>query len=641
MTEHRRSSHSSLFFVPSSPFPSSSSFDRDDLTDNHCTAAIRQISSATLTTNTTRTTQSTSRRKLMKALTYRDATTACGAAIMLIFLHLILLSPKRDLVQAALPSSASSSSSSFDLSQNRQNIPVSTTITRKFTDGHDFFSSPVTNNSQGKGIIYVNHAFSNPIDNMSTLDSFAATTSQRGPVQIRRLSTTGTSVDEDLISSVSTAVLFNGTGTPGIDILVTAVHDTKTQHIRLLAWTVSRGGDIGERGIVDRIADSYGTQMIDSQGTGGEGPVVRVFDLCATRIANGNGVPGINNIVVVAVVDPDSKLKILTYKLERVLRNTQDGDTKEKAEYSYAFTPSADSFTTSDPNGNTNSVMVDPAFVRVTTMPDEKGILPSYILTASLSDRGSNLMLTTWSLLPTSQSSSSSSAQPVIKYIDTISAGPVFETSLIRLAYPFHRYVSTSVRTGASLSLKVILWHVGYDGRLARVADSGAAAGVASIVRSTSNGGSLYTAVKTGEGALKIIRWIPQYTPWTFDLLRAGDSGVQAGAVEDEAGIVTESGSTFTRLVCAVRMKSDGPGRGRVRIISWIVNRRGSFVREGDTGPKGGTEKEGDGLDGVGVDEDDGVYSFVNVDFASGRVVTSGRTEDGRLRLVVWSITYS
>lgn len=441
---------------------------------------------------------------------------------------------------------------------------------------------------------------------------------------------------------MATAVLFNGTGIPGVDILVTAVHDTNTKRIRLLAWTVTRGGGTGESGIVERIADTHGKENAGFETPGGEGPVVRVFDLCAVRIGNGHGVPGINNIVIVAVADTDSKLKLLTYTLEPVLGNTQQNDNtannNNKAEYSHAFTPNGDSFTTSDQNINKRSILVNPSFVQVTTMPDEKGVLPSYIVTASLSSHSSNLMLTTWDLHPPSQSSSPS---PVIKYIDTISAGPVSETSLIRLAYPFHRYVSTSVRTGLTFSLKVVLWHVGYDGRLSRVADSGNAAGPATVVRSAANGGSLYTAVKTSEGALKIIRWIPQYTMWTFDLFRAGDSGLQAGPVEDEAGIVAESGSRFTRLVCAVRMAIDGPGRGRLRVITWIVNQRGLFIREGDTGPKGGAENEVNRDGVIGEDEDEAVYSFVNVNFVSGRVVTSGRTEDGRLKLVVWSITYS
>lgn len=414
-----------------------------------------------------------------------------------------------------------------------------------------------------------------------------------------------------------------------------------------MAWTVKRGvgGDAEENNIVERIADTHGKHSDGSEATtGGEGPVVRVFDVCAARIGNGrDGVPGLNNIVVVAVADTNSKLKLFSYKLEHVLLSSHARDNAagtNKEEYSHTFSPNGDSFSTSDPDTNHHSILVDPLFVQVTTMPEEEGVLPSYIVTASLSGHGSNLMLTTWNLTPHSHSSSSSF--PTINYIDTISAGPVSETSLIRLAYPFHRYVSTSVRTSVSASLKVILWHIGYDGRLARVADSGTAAGAATVVRSAANGGSLYTAVKTREGVLKIIRWIPQYTMWTFDLFRAGDSGMQAGSVEDEAGIVAESGNKFTRLVCAVRMKSDGPGNGRLRVITWTVNQRGLFVREGDTGPKGGGDKkEGDGDEGVGVDEDEDVYSFVNVDFVSGRVVTSGRTEDGTLKLVVWSITYN
>lgn len=172
--------------------------------------------------------------------------------------------------------------------------------------------------------------------------------------------------------------------------------------------------------------------------------------------------------------------------------------------------------------------------------------------------------------------------------------------------------VITAVRTSQG-TLQLISWQVSGTGSIARLADSGNQAGAASNI-DIARGSRVVTALRSGSGNLLLISWDVSATG---TITRRADSGNQAGAATDIKIIAVSS----TLLVVACRT-----GDGNLRLISWQLNANGTLTRLADSGNAAG---------GVGE------VSLLKLPLAGGgeRVLTSVRTADGNLRLIVWGVS--
>jgi hypothetical protein len=172
--------------------------------------------------------------------------------------------------------------------------------------------------------------------------------------------------------------------------------------------------------------------------------------------------------------------------------------------------------------------------------------------------------------------------------------------------------VITAVRTGQG-TLRLISWQVSGSGPISRLADSGDQAGTASNI-DIARGNRVVTALRNGSGSLMLISWDVNATG---TITRRADSGSQAGTATG-IKIIAVSNSLF---VTACRA-----GDGHLLLISWQLNPNGTFTRLADSGGAAG---------GVGE------VSLLKLPLAgiSERILTSVRASDGTLKLIVWRVS--
>jgi hypothetical protein len=171
--------------------------------------------------------------------------------------------------------------------------------------------------------------------------------------------------------------------------------------------------------------------------------------------------------------------------------------------------------------------------------------------------------------------------------------------------------VITAVRT-AQGALKLISWQVG-AGPISRLGDSGDQAGAASNI-DIARGARVVTALRNGSTNLMLISWD---VTANGTITRRGDSGNQAGTATN-IKIVAISNTLF---VVACRT-----GDGNLRLISWQLNANGSLTRLADSANAAG---------GIGE------VSLIKLPLAgnSERVLTAVRTTGGDLKLIVWRVS--
>ncbi len=182
----------------------------------------------------------------------------------------------------------------------------------------------------------------------------------------------------------------------------------------------------------------------------------------------------------------------------------------------------------------------------------------------------------------------------------------------ITLANRSNRLLVTAVRTGNG-RLRLITWRVNLDGSVARRGDSGNQAGTASQIDLARVSSSRFVvACRTASSNLRLISWSIN-TAGTVS--RRGDSGNQAG----QASLNRILALSSTIMLTASRISS-----GRLRLISWRLNSNGSLTRLSDSGNTAGNVSE---ISMVALPG-----SFPR------RVVTAVRTSGGNLRLIVWRV---
>jgi hypothetical protein len=167
----------------------------------------------------------------------------------------------------------------------------------------------------------------------------------------------------------------------------------------------------------------------------------------------------------------------------------------------------------------------------------------------------------------------------------------------------------TAVRAGDG-ALKLISWQINTAGPVTRLGDSGGQAGSASSI-DIARGNRYVVACRDGDGDLKLISWT---LGATGQLTRAGDSGGQAGT----ASLIKIVALSDTLFVVACR-----DGDGDLKLISWRLNSNGSLTRLGDSGNAAGSVSD---------------ISMLNFP-GSQRIVTSVRDGDGDLKLIVWDVS--
>jgi hypothetical protein len=185
---------------------------------------------------------------------------------------------------------------------------------------------------------------------------------------------------------------------------------------------------------------------------------------------------------------------------------------------------------------------------------------------------------------------------------------------------PVARRVVTAVRATDG-RLKLISWSISPVRRsVRRIADSGNLAGAVSVIAMTRIRESdlLVTAVRAGNGRLKLISW--RLRPnGTF--LRLGDSGDQGEEVSliCATAFGNELGDT---IVTAVKTAA-----GILKLIAWQVSDDGSSIQRRSEGTLSSRVRE------LSMDHSVGLVQG----FESG-VVTAAITEAGSLNVVTWRI---
>lgn len=214
---------------------------------------------------------------------------------------------------------------------------------------------------------------------------------------------------------------------------------------------------------------------------------------------------------------------------------------------------------------------------------------------------GGTLLLISWDV---------PSDGPVTRVAD--SGNQAGQISLVRLvALPDGMFV-TACRQGDG-TLKLITWRLDLDGSLHRLSDSGSAAGAVSdiaLIDMSTTDGRVLTAVRAGDGSLKLILW--GVSP-TGAVTRLCDSGDEAG----EATLIRAARTGTEQVVTSVRN-----GSGDLELIAWSVRRAGNAInREGDSGGQ------------AGAISDNALLAFTD------GVVSAVRAGDGRLLLISWEVT--
>jgi hypothetical protein len=177
--------------------------------------------------------------------------------------------------------------------------------------------------------------------------------------------------------------------------------------------------------------------------------------------------------------------------------------------------------------------------------------------------------------------------------------------SLIALSVPEPNVVLTAVRAGNG-KLKLISWGFSEDGKtITRMGDSDDQAGEVSEIAMA----GMVTAVRAGNGSLKLISW--SMSPDGTQIHRLHDSGNQAGA----ATRICISRFGNARYVTAVRS-----GNGSLKLISWDVDPNSGIIqRTGDS------------------DDQAGAVSEIALAVPSGNNITTAvRAGNGTLKLITW-----
>jgi hypothetical protein len=191
-------------------------------------------------------------------------------------------------------------------------------------------------------------------------------------------------------------------------------------------------------------------------------------------------------------------------------------------------------------------------------------------------------------------------------------AGAVSEIALSGESLNNRRHVITSVRDGQG-NLKLIAWEVSPNGTITRRGDSGSQAGNARMIRAEKAGQYTVTAVRTASGDLKLISWaLSQNSNGGVSIARAGDSGNQAGAIQDNALLARPNGA-----VSAVKTAS-----GDLKLIRWRVSSSGAIARIGDSGDQAGSATL--------------VNISPNPNSSQVPMVTAVRTAQNTLKLITW-----
>lgn len=159
--------------------------------------------------------------------------------------------------------------------------------------------------------------------------------------------------------------------------------------------------------------------------------------------------------------------------------------------------------------------------------------------------------------------------------ITQVGAGGAGEASLIAVQAFSDAEALTAVRSGSG-SLLLIGWHT--SGDIVRGADSDHQAGeVHGIALNILGNRRAVTAVRTGAGSLELISWdVPR---GLASIARLKDSQNKAG----EASLIEAATLDASTLVTAVRA-----GNGKLKLISWRLEEDGGFTRLGDSGDQAG-----------------------------------------------------
>ena len=178
--------------------------------------------------------------------------------------------------------------------------------------------------------------------------------------------------------------------------------------------------------------------------------------------------------------------------------------------------------------------------------------------------------------------------------------------SIVRLVAVANDFFVTSVRIGTQLHLTG--WRLNADGSLSRLVSSGLADVVNEIAVVRISDSRVATAIRDGNGSLKVILW--QVSPTS--ITRLSDSGTQAGEATHVRAVVDAFGNVVTAVIA---------GSGQLKIIVWRVS-EGAVVRLGDSGTL----------------SDEGATTH-DVSFALGHVVSALRTGSGVLKVIMWTTT--
>ncbi|MEM9217279.1 MAG: hypothetical protein AAGD25_23435 [Cyanobacteria bacterium P01_F01_bin.150] len=174
----------------------------------------------------------------------------------------------------------------------------------------------------------------------------------------------------------------------------------------------------------------------------------------------------------------------------------------------------------------------------------------------------------------------------------------------------------TAVRTDDN-RLKLISWQVNGDGSMTRTGDSGNQAGEALKIDISGDGiwrdGKLVTAIRTTNGALKLISW---QRDEVGNITRLGDSGNQSGDIS----MVKIDEVHPDIYVTAIRT-----AQGRLKLITWRLNSDGSLTRLSDSGNLAGDVSE---------------IALHGSDWREPQTITTAvRDSQGKLKLITWGVS--
>lgn len=385
--------------------------------------------------------------------------------------------------------------------------------------------------------------------------------------------------------------------------LTTGAHATVQNPIgltsRATTVTVTRRGDSGSlagatdfitsaysyksKNVVSAVRDSGGRTKLISWRVGDGGAITRVADSGPTGdVASVIDIAIVGDDIVTAISDPKANigLTLISYRETGSGANgiTRRGSSGTQAGYTEMF----------------NIV----------------NIAPNMFVTPCRTTPG-DLKLITWRL---------NADGSFTRLADSGSAaGFVYEIDSASLEYPYQNMVMTTVRDGGG-NIKLLLWHCNSDtGAITRVADSGSQAGSSRLIRSAVLDGRVYTSLKSGGDYLMVITWDVIWSGSAFSIKRVGDSGSQAGFIDDNSLVASYNSDSGVGLTSSVRT-----AEGTLKLITWSVASSGAITRTGDSGSQAGTA------------------SFIQTDYilnAAAPIVTTCRTAENTLKLISWNLS--